>query len=339
MVSKIIMKATRYESRLTIGSSPHIRSAESVPTIMYWVVAGLIPPMGGAVYFFGLNAVRIMALSIATCLVTEVVFLVVRKKKSMAVLDGSALITGILLALTLPPGMKSSQVVIGAFVSIALGKQVFGGLGYNIFNPALVGRAFLQAAFPVALTTWVPPLTRQGVDTATFATPLAKFKFAPPDMPAAEKLTGLHDLLLGNTGGCLGETSALLLIIGGGILLVKRYADWRISGGILSTVLLLTGLLHWINPERFAPPLFHLLAGGLLLGAFFMATDMVTSPVTRKGKWIFAVGIGILIVLIRVQGGLPEGVMYAVLFMNAFVPILNRFTRPRIFGERGKRDH
>ena len=190
----------------------------------------------------------------------------------------------------------------------------------------------------MALTTWIPPLTEKGVDTVTFATPLAKFKFSPAGIPLAEKLTGLDDLLLGNVGGCLGETSALLLIIGGAILLLKKYADWRIPAGILSTVFLLTALLHWISPHKFAPPFFHLLAGGLLLGALYMATDMVTSPITPRGTWIFSVGIGVLVVLIRTQGGLPEGVMYAILFMNGFVPILNRYTKPRIFGERGKRD-
>jgi electron transport complex protein RnfD len=332
------MKKTEYASPFKIESSPHIRSTESVPTIMYWVVGSLMPPVGGAIYFFGMNAVRILSVSILTCLATEYIFLLVRKKKTSAVLDGSALITGILFALVLPPGLKSSHVAIGAFVSIALGKQVFGGLGYNIFNPALVGRAFLQAAFPVALTTWVPPLVQKGVDTATFATPLAKFKFSPAGMALADRLTDPGDLFLGYVGGCLGETSAFLLMIGAVVLLLRRYINWRVPAGILATVFLLTGVLHRLNPDQCASPLFHLLAGGLLLGAFFMATDMVTSPMTPKGNWIYAVGIGVMVVLIRVKGGLPEGVMYAILFMNGFVPILNRYTRPRIFGERGRSD-
>jgi electron transport complex protein RnfD len=300
---------------------------------MYWVVGSLLPPIGGAIYFFGMNAARVLLLAMVTCVLTEYIFLVSRRKNWKTIFDGSALITGILLALTLPPGLASSHVVIGAFVSIALGKQVFGGLGYNIFNPALVGRAFLQAAFPVALTTWIPPLPARGLDAVTFATPLAKFKFSPATMPMADRLTDVGELFLGYVGGCLGETSSFLLLVGAAILLVRGYINWRIPAGILLTVFLLTGILHWTNPERVAPPLFHLLAGGLLLGGFYMATDMVTSPVTRLGTWIYAVGIGVLIVLIRVQGGLPEGVMYAILFMNAFVPIMNRYTRPRIFGE------
>ena len=201
-----------------------------------------------------------------------------------------------------------------------------------------MGRAFLQAAFPVALTTWLPPLVQKGVDSATFATPLAKFKFSPVGMPLADRLIDIGDLFLGYVGGCLGETSAFLLTIGAVVLLVKRYINWRVPAGILTTVFLLTGILHWLNPNQCAPPLFHLLAGGLLLGAFFMATDMVTSPMTPTGNWIYAVGIGVMVVLIRVKGGLAEGVMYAILFMNGFVPILNRYTRPRIFGERGRRD-
>ncbi|MBW1895451.1 MAG: RnfABCDGE type electron transport complex subunit D [Deltaproteobacteria bacterium] len=329
------MRKTKYAGPFKLSSSPHIRSEESVPTIMCWVVGSLVPAMGGAVFFFGLDAIRILLISILTCLVTEYIFLAARKKDASAVFDGSALITGILFALVLPPGLKSSHVVIGAFVSIALGKQVFGGLGYNIFNPALVGRAFLQAAFPVAMTTWIPPLAQKGVDTLTFATPLARFKFSAADVPPAERLADLDNLFIGHVGGCLGETSALLLLVGAGILLVKRYIDWRIPTGILAAVFALTGIVHLINPEACAPPLFHIFAGGLLLGGFFMATDMVTSPITRKGTWIYGVSIGVLVVLIRIQGGLPEGVMYAILFMNAFVPILNRFSRPKIFGEKG----
>ncbi len=320
----------QYASEFKISSSPHIRGKESVPKIMYWVVASLMLPVISSIYFFGMNAVRILLISIIVSLITEYIFLVSRKKDLSALFDGSAIITGILLTLTLPPGLKSSYVVIGAFVAIALGKQVFGGLGYNIFNPALVGRAFLQAAFPVAMTTWVPPIMQKVVDAKTFATPLGGFKFS-------HILTPYKNLLIGNTGGSLGETSAILLIIGGTILLIKKYIDWKIPVGILSTVFVLEGILYLINPKTFADPIFHLLAGGLLLGAFFMATDMVTSPITPKGTWIYAVGIGILVVLIRVFGGLPEGVMYSILIMNAFVPLLNRYTRPKTLGEGGKK--
>jgi electron transport complex protein RnfD len=320
----------QYASEFKISSSPHLRGKGSVPKIMYWVVGVLMLPVASSIYFFGMNAIRILLISIIVSLFTEYIFLVSRKKDISSLFDGSAIITGILLALTLPPGLKSSYVAIGAFVAIALGKQVFGGLGYNMFNPALVGRAFLQASFPVAMTTWIPPVIQKVVDAKTFATPLGGFKFS-------HILTPYKNLFIGNTGGSLGETSAILLIIGGLILLIKKYIDWKIPTGILLTVFVLEGGLYLINPEKYANPLFYILSGGLLLGAFFMATDMVTSPITPKGTWIYAISIGILVVLIRVFGGLPEGVMYSILIINGFVPLLNRYTRPRILGERGKK--
>ena len=201
--------------------------------------------------------------------------------------------------------------------------MVFGGLGYNIFNPALAGRAFLQAAFPVAITTWTMP--HFAVDTVSKATPLAAFKFD-------HMLTGLQPLFVGNVGGSLGETSAIAVLIGGGFLLVTRVANWRIPLSMLVGVLLFGGIIWLIDPA--APnPLFHVIAGSFLFGAMFMATDYVTSPVTNLGLWSYGMGISLIIVLIRVYGGLPEGVMYSILFMNAFVPLINRYTRPKIFGE------
>ena len=235
--------------------------------------------------------------------------------------------------MTLPPSLSLELVIIGAVVAIAIGKQVFGGLGYNIFNPALVGRAFLQTAFPVAMTTWIPPAALK-IQTATFATPLGNLRFQ--DAIAEGTLTPLKDLFIGNVGGCLGETSAFVLILGGLFLLSRRVIDWRIPLGILLSLTAFTGAFWLANPEKYASPLFHILAGGLLIGAFFMATDMVTSPITPLGTWIYALGIGIVIGLIRLFGGFAEGVMYSILFMNAFVPLLNRYTRPRILGERSK---
>jgi electron transport complex protein RnfD len=218
--------------------------------------------------------------------------------------------------------------MLGSIVAITIGKHVFGGLGYNIFNPALLGRAFLQASFPVAMTTWTNPNTIQltNVDAVTTATPLGLFKFEGV-------LTKHFDLLFGNIGGSLGETSAIAIIIGGVFLIVMRYADWRIPVSILGTVIVLAALFWFIDPVKYPDPLFHILSGGLLLGAFFMATDMVTSPVTVKGSWIFGIGAGIILVMIRNYGGLPEGVMYSILLMNSLTPIINRYTRPRYFGE------
>jgi len=312
-------------------SSPHLRDKDSVPKIMYAVVISLVPAVFASLYFFRLRALLLLLCCVAACLATEAIFLSLRKKPLRALLDGSAIITGLLLAMTLPPSLPLDMAIIGAVIAIAIGKQVFGGLGYNIFNPALVGRAFLQTAFPVAMTTWIPPLT-QTINTATYATPLGDLKFQ--DAMAQSTLVPLKDLFFGNTGGCLGETSALALIIGGLFLLFRRVIDWRIPLGIILSLSVFTGIFWLANPGKYASPLFHLLAGGLLLGALFMATDMVTSPITSLGAWIYAFGIGIVIGLIRLFGGFPEGVMYSILFMNTFVPLLNRYTRPRILGER-----
>ncbi len=314
-----------------LKSSPHFEDKDSVPKIMYVVVLSLIPAVLTSCYFFRLRALLLYALSVAACLITEALFLKIRKKPMNALWDGSAIITGLLLAMTLPPSLSPEIVIIGGVAAVGLGKQVFGGLGYNIFNPALVGRAFLQISFPVAMTTWSAPATL-AVDTATFATPLGNLKFQ--NAIAQGTLTPLKDLLWGNTGGSLGETSAIALLIGAIFLFTKRVIDWRIPLGIILTQVLFTGVFWLKAPEQYASPVFHLLAGGFILGAFFMATDMVTSPITPVGTWIYALGIGLLIGLIRLFGGFPEGVMFSILFMNTFVPLLNRYTRPRILGER-----
>jgi len=318
----------------TLQSSPHFKDKDSVPKIMYAVVASLAPAVAASIYFFRFRALVLLLSCVAACLATEALFLWLRKKPLHSLRDGSAVITGILLALTLPPSLSLELAIIGAVMAIALGKQVFGGLGYNIFNPALVGRAFLQTAFPVAMTTWIPPVFLK-IQTATFATPLGNLRFQ--DAIAKGTLTPLKDLFQGNVGGCLGETSAIALILGGLFLLVRRVIDWRIPAGILLSLTVFTGAFWLANPEKYASPLFHILAGGLLIGAFFMATDMVTSPINPLGTWIYALGIGLVVGLIRLFGGFAEGVMYSILFMNAFVPLLNRYTRPRILGEGRKR--
>jgi electron transport complex protein RnfD len=321
------------DNTFILQSSPHFKDKDSVPKIMYAVVVSLTPAVAASLYFFRLKALALLLSCVAACLATEAVFLWLRKKPLYPLRDGSAIITGMLLAMTLPPSLPLERAVIGAVVAMAIGKQVFGGLGYNIFNPALVGRAFLQTAFPVAMTTWIPPLTLK-IQTATFATPLGNLRFQ--EAIAKGTLTPLKDLFLGNVGGCLGETSALALILGGLYLLARRVIDWRIPLGIFLSLTAFTGAFWLADPGKYASPLFHLLAGGLLIGAIFMATDMVTSPITPLGTWIYALGIGIVIGLIRLFGGFAEGVMYSILFMNAFVPLLNRYTRPRILGERRK---
>jgi len=310
---------------LILESSPHFKTKRSTPQIMYTVVLLLLPMCIAGVYFFRWDALIRILLSLVTALLTEFIFLRLRKKDVSSVFDGSAAVTGILLALTLPPTVPLSDVVIGSVVAVSIGKQVFGGLGYNIFNPALVGRAFLQAAFPVDMTTWVKPFYFN-LDSITSATPLGGFKIDGVS-------TALKKLILGNTGGCIGETSAILIIIAGIILILLKMADWKIPVSIIITVSVFAGILHLIDSTKYQDPLFYLFSGGLMLGAFFMATDMVSSPITPLGSIIFGIGIGIVVMVIRVFGGLPEGMMYSILFMNCFVPLLNRYTKPKIFGE------
>ena len=310
-----------------ISSSPHFHSGSSVPKIMWSVVAALLPATFMAIYYFGMPALIMISACVAGALVTEMIMNRL-KGEGLTINDGSAAITGLLLALTLPPTLPVSAGVLGSVFAIAVGKQIFGGLGYNIFNPALLGRAFLQASFPVAMTTWTYPNTTKyaNLDALTAATPLGQFKF--------EKITTDYaDLLFGNISGSLGETSALAILIGGLFLLIMKYADWRIPLSYMGTVFIIGGLFWYFSPEKYPDPVFHMLAGGLMIGALFMATDMVTSPITTSGAWIFGAGAGIVLVIIRLFGGVPEGVMYSILFMNAFTPIINRYTRPRFFGE------
>jgi electron transport complex protein RnfD len=312
------------KSRLFIlSSSPHATKGLNVPKIMWSVVLALVPAVIFAVYNFGFHILLTITVSILVALLTETAINKIRKRP-FTIGDGSAVITGLLLAMTLPPSFPLGFTAMGAIFGIAIGKQIFGGLGYNIFNPALLGRAFLQASFPVYMTTWTNPKT---IDAISSATPLGIIKFG------GERTFDYFDLFVGNVGGCIGETSALAILAGGIYLLVKKYADWRIPVSYLSTVFLLGGLFWLINPHQYPDPVFHLLAGGLMLGAFFMATDMVTSPVTPKGAWIFGCGAGIILIVIRLFGGLPEGVMYSILLMNSVTPLINRYTRPKFFGE------
>jgi len=332
------MTPDRSRRPLLVTTPPHLGSGDTTPGIMWTVVASLIPVVAAAVWFFGPSALLVITASVLGAVATEAA-LVGRGRLR----DGSGVITGTLLGLTLPAGIPLWMAFLGGVVSIGLGKLIFGGLGQNIFNPALVGRAFLQAAFPVAVTTWpetggpwwalrgdnfaVPLLSPDPAHTVTAATPLGLMKFEGEGTP-------LVDLVLGSTGGSLGETAGLLILLGGAYLAWRGHLNWRIPVGILATVALLMSVLHAVDPGRYPGILFTFFSGGLLLGAVYMATDMVTAPVTNLGAWIFAAGIGVLVVVIRMWGGLPEGVMYAILFMNAFVPAINRATQPRPFGAR-----
>ena len=308
--------------KLEITSSPHIHSQLSTQQAMWFVVIALLPAIISAVVFFGIYQLLVIGVSCVFTLSTEIAIKKIRKGK-ITVDDGSAVITGVLLGLVLPPNFSLSATAIGAVFSIAIGKEIFGGLGFNIFNPALAGRAFLQAAFPVAMTTWTKP--NFAVDAVTSATPLAAYKFD-------KVLTNIQPMIIGNTGGAIGETSAVAVILGGIFLIVIGIVNWRVPAAMITGMVLIGGIFWVIEPMKYPNPLFQIFAGGFLLGAFFMATDWVTSPITKKGMWIFGLCISVLIFIIRTFGGLPEGVMYAILIMNAFVPIINRYTMPRIFG-------
>lgn len=322
---------------LVVTASPHLAGPDSTPRIMWNVVGSLVPVVAIATYYFGPSALLVVVAATLGAVVVEHLF-----GKRGALGDGSAAITGILLGLTLPPGIPLWMAFLGGAFGIGFGKVVFGGLGQNPFNPALLGRAFLQAAFPVALTTWPTregaswwslagdnfalPLMRATPDAVTGATPLGLLKFEGTK-------TELAELYLGSIPGSTGETSAIVILVCGAYLAYRRYLNWRIPIGIFATVALLSGLLYVTDVSE-ADPLFMLGSGGLVLGAVYMATDMVTSPVTQRGAWLFAFGVGFLVVVIRVWGGLAEGVQYAILLMNALVPFINRATQPRVFGTR-----
>jgi len=326
---------------LLVAASPHLKGPASTATIMWHVVLSLLPVWGMAIWWYGPSAFLVVSAATLGCLLPERVF-----GRRGTLHDGSCVITGLLLGLTLPPGLPLWMAFLGGFFAIAFGKLIFGGLGQNPFNPALLGRAFLQASFPVALTTWpkpggdwwalrgdnlaLPLMSANPADTITEATPLGLMKFEHTG-------TDVHDLLFGLTGGSVGEGAALVILVCGGYLALRNFLNWRIPASVLATVAVFSGLLHLLGGGRYASPLFMLFSGGLMLGAMYMATDMVTSPVTNRGCWIFGAGIGFLTVVIRTWGGLPEGVMYSILLMNALVPFINRATQPRVFGTGGKR--
>lgn len=325
-------------TQLSITTAPFVSSGLSTRRLMWEVALALVPVVAVATWYFGVTALLVIFACAFGSVVTEWSFSADRRSLG-SLLDGSALLTGVLLALTLPPSIPLWMAFLGGVVAVALGKSIWGGLGQNLFNPALVGRAFLQAAFPVTMTTWSPP--REGLlhlDASTLAAPLmhvadATTTATPLGLAKFEgTVTDALPLLMGNIGGCLGETSSLVLIVCGLYLAIRRVFDWRLAVSTLLTVAVFSQVLHWINPEAFPGATFMLLSGGLLFGAVFMVTDPVSTPITLRGAWIFGVGVGLLVVLIRLFGGLPEGVMYSILLMNSVTPLINRYTQPRRFG-------
>jgi Na+-translocating ferredoxin:NAD+ oxidoreductase subunit D len=327
---------------LNISPSPHIHGKESTEKLMYGVVLALLPALLASVYFFGTGAIIVTATSVISCVTFEYLIQRFMLKKPLSINDGSALITGLLLALNLPSNIPVPVIIIGSLVAIGVGKMTFGGLGNNPFNPALVGRVFMLISFPVQMTSWpVPSGFKTGyIDAATGATPLAIIKEGLKNGESLsqlmEKIPSTMDMLLGNIGGSIGEVSAIALIIGLVYMLCKKIITWHIPVSIIGSIAAFTALLWIINPELYVDPGFHILAGGVLLGAIFMATDYVTSPMNSKAMLIYGCGIGVLTVIIRVWGAYPEGVSFAILIMNAFVPLMNTYIKPKRFGEEVK---
>ena len=326
---------------LQISTSPHVNKGVQTHDIMRNVVFAMIPVAFFAVYSFGLNALLVLTTTTVSCILTEH-FLCRWSKQPSTINDWSAAVTGLLLGLTLPPIFPLWMAFVGGVIAIALGKFIFGGLGYNVFNPALVGRAVLQAAFPVAITTWFPafsqsrfstisssvlafPFMEPQVDVVSGATPLSAFKFDGEP-------TGSMDLALGFVSGSTGETCAWLILLGGVYLIVRNMMNWRIPVSILITVFVLSTVFHALDSQDYPSPWFMLFSGGLMLGAVFMATDMVASPLTPQGVVVYGILIGLLIVVIRLWGGLPEGVMYAILIANAISPHIDNWLQPRVYG-------
>jgi Na+-translocating ferredoxin:NAD+ oxidoreductase subunit D len=329
-------------NKLTVSPSPHIHSGDSVKKNMYGVIIALVPALFTSVWYFGLGAIVVTGTAIVSCLLFEFLIQKYLLKKEPSITDGSAIITGLLLAFNLPTSTPVALIVIGSAVAIGVGKMAFGGLGNNPFNPALVGRVFLLISFPVQMTSWPIPIESRAsyVDATSGATPLGMLK---EGLSAGEnintlmaKLPSYFDMFMGNISGSMGEISAAALLIGLLYMLMKRIITWHIPVSVLGSVAALTAILHWADPSQNATPLFHLLTGGVMLGAIFMATDYVTSPMSKQGMIVFGAGIGILTVLIRVFGAYPEGMSFAILIMNGFVPLIDKYMKPKQFGERIK---
>ncbi|MEN7973538.1 MAG: RnfABCDGE type electron transport complex subunit D [Verrucomicrobiota bacterium] len=305
-------------ARLVVSNSPHIRQGDNIKKTMFTVVLAMLPACLAGIWFFGLAALYVLLLCTVSCVLIEEGWNKLMKRSSTWK-DGSAILTGILLGMNLNSGTPWWVCILGGVLAIILGKQLFGGLGYNPFNPALVARVGLLIGLPEIMTTWN---ATRGADVVTTATPLGM----------APGVAEVKDMLTGNVGGCLGETSAIALLIGGAILIAFKLIKWQVPVAFIGSVFVITGVAHVINPAEYHSPVVHVLTGGLLLGAFFMATDMVTSPMTKKGAIIFGLGCGIMTSLIRLWGSYPEGVSFSILFMNALTPLIDRNTINKPFG-------
>lgn len=324
------------DKKYFVSLSPHVHSGDSVQKKMYGVLYALIPAFLVSLYVFGWGALIVTAISVASCVLFQYLIEKFLLKTETSIGDGSAILTGVLLAFNVPSNLPFWIIILGAFVAVGIGKMTFGGIGNNPFNPALVGRVFLLISFPAQMTTWPVPFDRGYIDAATGATPLAGL---------SNHVAGLSDSFIGFTGGSLGEVSAIALILGGVYMIVRKIITWHIPVSILATVFVFTFLMALVNPDKYSVSdygtfmnaveyaLVHIVLGGLLLGSIFMATDYVTSPMNSKGKIVYGIGIGIITVCIRLFGAYPEGVSFAILIMNAVTPLINTYVKPKRFGE------
>ncbi len=316
------------ENQFYVSPSPHIHGGDSISKNMYGVLIALVPAFLVSLYYFGLGALIVTCVSVASCMLFESLIQRFLLKKAPTLWDGSAILTGILLAFNLPSNLPVWIVIIGALAAIGIGKMSFGGLGNNIFNPALVGRIFLLISFPAQMTTWPVPevMSMHYTDATTGATILSVLKTDPAALPS------YLDMFLGNKGGSLGEVSAIALLLGLAFMLWRKIITWHIPVAVIGTVAVFTGIMYLVNPAVYANPLVHILSGGLLLGAIFMATDYVTSPMSHSGMIVYGIGIGVLTTLIRLYGSYPEGVSFAIFIMNALTPLINTYCKPKHFG-------
>ena len=329
-------------SLLTVSGSPHIHGHQSVKSIMYGVVVAMIPAIFVSVYFFGLDAARVIFISIAACLFFEWIIQKYLLKGPLTINDGSALVTGVLLAFNVPSNLPAWMIIVGALVSIGIAKMSFGGLGKNPFNPALIGRVFLLISFPVQMTSWPLPkalFDSSVTDAITGPTTLGILKEGLNASKSVQELItspgfpGYLNDLVGAQGGSLGEISAVALLLGAVYMFFRKIITWHIPVGYIGSAVIFSGILWMVDPSKYIDPAMHLMAGGMILGVFFMATDMVSTPMSPKGQIVFGIGAGLLTIIIRVWGAYPEGVSFAILIMNAFTPLINKGFKPRRFGE------
>ncbi len=324
---------------ITVSPSPHVYEDTTVKRLMFDVVIAMLPALAMSIYFFGIGAIIVTLVAVVSCLLFEWLIQKFLLKKEPTITDGSAIVTGVLIAFNVPSNLPLGIIILGSLFAIGVAKMSFGGLGNNPFNPALAGRVFLLISFPVQMTSWpVPSGFKTGyTDAVTGATPLGIVK---EGLSKGDNLTDLMaqipshmEMFYGRMGGSMGEIAAAAILIGFAYLLFRKVITWHIPVSIFLTITVFTGILWLVDPTKNADPIFHLLTGGVMLGAVFMATDYVTSPMTTKGMWIFGIGIGVLTILIRVFGAYPEGVSFAILIMNAFVPLINAYVKPKRFGE------